>query len=174
MHPSYCLTMKKYIILTYTICLLLLSNCGIYTFSGTSVHPDVKTCSIESFPNLASIVQPSLSQTFTEKLKDKCAASARLEITTSGGDIEFTGAVMDYSVNHAAAAANDQSTLNRLNISIRVEYTNNVTNENWSETFSQVADFDQNSNLTAVEGTLIDEITDLLVESIFNKAFGDW
>ncbi len=53
-------------------CWLLVSGCKVnYGFTGASVSHDIKTFSVKYFPNNAPIVNPSLSQTFTEKLKEK-------------------------------------------------------------------------------------------------------
>ena len=49
----------------------IINGCKVYSFTGASISSDIKTVSIKYFPNKASIVQPSLSQVFTEKLKDK-------------------------------------------------------------------------------------------------------
>jgi hypothetical protein len=50
---------------------LTAAGCGVYSFSGASISPDVKTFSVQFFPNRAQLVQPLLSQAFTEKLKEK-------------------------------------------------------------------------------------------------------
>ena len=49
----------------------LVTLTGCYTFTGASVSPDVKTITILVFPNRAPLIQPTLSQTFTDALKDK-------------------------------------------------------------------------------------------------------
>ena len=47
-----------------------LQSCGVYTFSGAQTG-QAKTISIAFIQNKASLVSPTLSQMFTEKLKDK-------------------------------------------------------------------------------------------------------
>ena len=54
----------------------LLQSCKLYkvTYSttGASISPDVKTFSVDYFPNKAPLVVPYLSSLFTEKLKITC------------------------------------------------------------------------------------------------------
>lgn len=148
--------------------------CGVYSFTGASVDPNVKTISVENFPNLASLVAPTLSQIFSEKLKDKCISDTRLTLTDQEGDIAFSGDIINYYVQPAASGANDQANLNRLTIAVRVEYINQSTEKKWSETFEDFQNFDANSNLSDVEEELIEGITDKLVQNIFNRAFTNW
>ena len=50
---------------------LLHSGCGFYSHTGASIPPDAKTFSVSYIANTASIVAPTLSSTFTERLKTK-------------------------------------------------------------------------------------------------------
>ena len=50
--------------------LVFLSACGFYSFTGASISPDVKTVSVQYFPNHAATIEPTLSQVFAERLKD--------------------------------------------------------------------------------------------------------
>ena len=49
----------------------LVGACGIYSFTGTSIQPDVKTITIPYIENKAIRVNPSLSNDITEALQDK-------------------------------------------------------------------------------------------------------
>ena len=49
----------------------LVQSCGIYSFTGTSIQPDVKTVTIPYFEYKALKVNPSLSNQLTEKLQEK-------------------------------------------------------------------------------------------------------
>ncbi|MGB0932392.1 MAG: LPS assembly lipoprotein LptE, partial [Chitinophagales bacterium] len=112
-----------------------ISACGVkYSFTGTSINPDVKTVSVERIPNQATLVVPSLSQTLEEKLKDKFTIEARLDLVAEEGDAAFIGAITQYNVNPAASGANDQAALNRLTIAVKMEYINAVSDVNWSNT----------------------------------------
>ena len=91
--------MKK--ILTLLILVTLTTqSCGIYSFSGTNIQPDVKTIQIDYFPNNAILVEPSLSQTFTLKLQDLFLTQTNLNLVKSGGDLQFEGEITGYKIKY--------------------------------------------------------------------------
>ena len=50
----------------------LAPSCKItYSFTGANITPDVKTFTVYYFPNRAKLVNPTLAQNFTEKLREK-------------------------------------------------------------------------------------------------------
>ena len=151
-----------------------LTTIGCYSFKTVTMHPDVKTVSVAVFDNIASLVEPTLSQTITEKMRDKMVSEARLDLVEDEGDVEFKGTIINYLVAPAASGANDQAALNRLTISISVEYNNKITEENWNQSFQHFEDFDRNANLNDVDDELITIITDRLIDDVFNRAFSNW
>ena len=68
---------------------LILSSCGIYSFSGTSIQPDVKTIHIPYVEYKALTVNPSLSNQLTEALKDKFRKLTRLEEVDVDADLDL-------------------------------------------------------------------------------------
>jgi hypothetical protein len=68
--------MKRYLAyvmmaVSLAVTALIVHSCGIYSFTGTSIQPDVKTVTINYFEYKALKVNPSLSNTMTEAMKDK-------------------------------------------------------------------------------------------------------
>ena len=59
---------------------------------------------------------------------------------------------------------------------MRVKFTNKVVpSDSWEQNFSNFADWPQSAgSLAAVEDQLIAEITERMVQDIFNKALGNW
>ncbi len=161
-----------------TICLLLLaatfSSCGIYSFTGASYSPDLKTFLVADFPNLSSYVLPSLSQDFKEALRDKFLTNTNLALNNDSGDIEIEGAVLSTVIKPAASSGNDRAALNRLTVRIRVDYINHVEDDSWNKEFSAFADYADELNISDVEGQLLDEIIDQLTQQVFNEALVKW
>lgn len=147
---------------------------GCYSFKTVTVDPNVRTVSVADFENRASLIEPTLSQTLTEKMKNKMTSEARLDLLKRDGHASFKGVIERYQVTYAASGANDQAALNRLTIAIKVEYNNTITNENWSQSFSHFENFDSNANLNDVAEQLIELITNNLVDDVFNRAFSNW
>ena len=65
--------------------------CGIYSFTGTSIQPDVKTVNIEYFEYKALKVNPSLANDLTEAMKDKFRKLTKLEQVDSDADLTIAG-----------------------------------------------------------------------------------
>lgn len=166
---------KKINLLLISITLLLINGCGVYSFTGASISPDIKSISIQQFPNLALLVQPTLSQTFTMALRDKFASQTNLNIVQNNGDLNIEGEITGYTNQPVAIQGNQQAALNRLTITVKVRFTNKKNNkQDFESTFTRYRDYSSQSNLSAVENDLIKEINTDLVEDIFNKAVVNW
>ena len=152
-----------------------LISCGIYSFTGASISADIETVSVGYFQNNASMVQPTLSNIMTESLKDKFISQTNLSLTDAIGDLQFEGEITGYKVTPIAIQANETAAQNRLTISVKVAFTNNLDeNQNYSQSFSHYADFDSSQDLSIMEIELIDQIVEVLSENIFNKAVANW
>lgn len=169
--------MKIYRIIFPVVFLVLISGCRFmnYSFSGGSLDPNIKTISIQYFPNNAPMVQPTLSQSFTEALRDKFSSQTKLTSVSRGGDINIEGSVTGYSVQPIAITGSETAAMNRLTITVEVKFTNKINDkQDFEQSFSRYADYLSTQTLSAVEESLIKEIDDQLVEDIFNKAVVNW
>jgi hypothetical protein len=145
------------------------------TFRGSSVPDNIRTASVQYFENRAMIINPLLSQTFTEGLKDRITKESRLVIRDGMGDVDFSGEVTGYDLRPMAIQANALSAQTRLTITIKVRYRNyKEPRANWESTFSAYEDFDSAASINVIEGQLVEQIVDQLTENIFNRAFSDW
>lgn len=146
-----------------------------YKFVGGSLDPNIKTISIQYFPNNAPIVQPTLSQSFTEALRDKFSSQTKLTSVSRGGDIGIEGYITGYSTQPIAITGNETAAMNRLTITVSVKFTNKLDEkQNFEQNFSRYADCLSTLNLSSVEETLIQQINEQLVEDIFNKIVVNW
>lgn len=153
----------------------LLAGCGVYSFSGASISPDIKSVSIDFFPNHAPIVQPSLSQSFTEKLKEKFVSQTNLRLVEKDGDLHFEGSITDYSTQPVAIQGTQTAALTRLTMTVSVKFTNaKDEKQNFETGFSRFYEYDSQKSLTEVEQNAIVELNKQLVDDIFNKAVSNW
>ena len=153
-----------------------LAACGIYSFSGTSIRPDVHTITIEPVVNNAMKVNPSLANDLSEALKDKFKKLTSLEQVEMDGDLEIVGEITGYDVQASAVTADEVAAQNRLTVAVKVDF-NNVKHpeESFSgKSFSAYADYDSTNSLDAVESTLCAEIIDKIIEDIFNATVAQW
>lgn len=164
----------KNIILLY-FCISLFIGCGIYSFNGASVSKETKSITVEYFKNTALTKQPTLSQVLTEKLKDYFTEQTNLIISNQNGDLYFSGDIIKYDVQPIAIQSNETAGQNRLTISVKIDFNNKQNEElNFNQTFSRYKDYESSQNLSDIEDILITEITNELVEDIFNKAVVNW
>lgn len=168
--------MKIFRYILTVVLALAMQSCGIYSFTGTSIQPDVKTITINYFEYKALKVNPTLSNTITEALKDKFTRMTKLEQVDVEGDLEIIGEVTGYDVKATAITANEQAAQNRLTVNVKIAFIDRKYPENSFEnkSFSAYADFDAMQTLDAVEGSLVEEIVEKLCEDIFNATVANW
>ena len=156
--------------------LLLLSGCGIYSFTGTSIQPDVKTITIPYVEYKALRVNPSLSNDLTEALQDKFRKLTKLEAVDVDGDLEIVCEVTGYDVKATAVTAGEVAAQNRLTVTVKVDFISRKYPEEGFEnkSFSAYEDYDSNNSLDAVEAGLCETIVEKLVEDIFNATVAQW
>ena len=161
------------------LCLLMFafafSSCGIYSFTGTSIQPDVQTVNINYFEYKALRVNPSLSNDITEALKDQFRKLTKLEQVDMDGDLEIIGEIIGYDVKAMAITADEVAAQNRLTVGVKIYFTNKkYPEDDFEKTFSAYADFDGMQTIDAVEATLCEEIIEKLVDDMFNATVANW
>jgi len=167
--------MNRNLISIVVIISVLFSQCGIYSFSGASLDPKDKTVNVKFFPNRAAIINPNLSQLFTEKLKDRFASQTKLELVDFNGDLTFEGEITGYDTKPIAITKDEQAEQNRLTITVHVKYTNiNDSKFDFDTSFSRYSDYLSTALLTDVEDALSEEIMNELIDDIFNKSVVNW
>ncbi|MDA7794288.1 LPS assembly lipoprotein LptE [Flavobacteriales bacterium] len=161
---------------TYSVLLaLIISSCGVYTFSGSSISSEVKTVNINFFENKTSLSPSNLSNNFTEALKDKLSSETNLSPVSTDGDLTYTGYISNYDIKPIAIQADETAAKNRLTISVKVTFTNKLQEEyNFDKTFSRYADYDSGEDLKSIEDRLNEEITEQLIDNIFNESISNW
>ena len=167
--------MKKAKIILITLLCTFFGSCGIYSFTQSYLSPEVKTVTIEYFPNLSTLVVPTLSNTFTEALKDAFTKQTRLTQVSSEGHLHFSGEITGYTISPIAITGDEVASQNRLTIRVKVKYNNQIDeSQNFDKEFSAYSDFPGAASVEQHQAQLIDDITKTLVENIFNASVGNW
>ncbi len=156
--------------------LLSIVSCTVkYSFTGASIDPQVKTFSVQDFPNIAPLVSPSLSPTFTTALMEKMQRSTSLTQVREDGDMSFEGEIVNYTSLPIAVTGDEYASQNRLTVTVKVKFTNRFQpKNNFDKQFSAYEDYDNTQLLQTVEPVLIPQIVDKLVTDIFNAAASNW
>ncbi len=146
-----------------------------YSFTGANLSPDIKTFTVYYFPNRARLINPTLSQIFTEDLKSKLQRQTSLDELADSGDIEFEGQITGYEVRPMSIQKDDLAAQNRLTITVKLKYTNNkVPEQSFEKSFSAFDDFDSSLTLSDIEDGLVPDIIKKLHEDIFNATIANW
>ena len=151
---------------------------GCFTFrlttKDTSIPGEAKTISVQYFQNMARIVDPGLSQKFTDDFKDYIQGNTKLILINGTGDLDFEGSITGYDVKPVAITL-EEASQNRFTITVNVKYTCLVKEElDFETSFSRYEDFASTQNFEDVKADLTENIVKLLIEDIFNKAFINW
>ena len=149
-------------------------GCGFYSFSGASIPAEAKTVSVDYFPNHAQLVNPTLSNTLTNALRDAMTNQTTLDMVESGGDLAFEGEITDYRTSPVAISG-QTAAMNRLTVTVKVRFSNRIDDtKDFEQSFSRYEDYPSDQDLNSVQEALTATIVEQLVEDIFNKALVNW
>ena len=159
-----------------SLSLLLLGSCTVnYSLIGGSVPASAKTLSVGSLNARAPLCTPQAAQTITESLRDLMQAQTPLNLTPRDGDIAYQGSVTGYDVQPVAIQANETAALNRLTITVSIQYSNKADSKaNADFSVSRFADYPSSQDLSTVETALVTEIGKQLAQDIFDRTLGNW
>ncbi|MEY4135483.1 MAG: LPS assembly lipoprotein LptE [Saprospiraceae bacterium] len=146
-----------------------------YSFRGVSLDPSIRTYGVAPFANNAANALPSLAQSMEDALREKIRTESRLVYSADAPDVEFKGALVDYRISAEAPRTGEVTAINRLTITLAIEYLDNKTQKQvWKRNFSFFYDFPADRDFVSVEPDALKAITTQLMEDIFNAAFSDW
>ena len=164
-------------ILLVVLMVLPCSSCRIsYKFNGAALDYNVyKTINVSEFPIRSALVYPPLQQTFENELLDYISRNTRLTTVDGASDLELSGEITGYSLSPQAVTEDAYASKTRLTISVRVKYTDNrAEGKDIDQTFTAYRDFDSSEMLTDVQDELCRQISEELVDLIFNATLGNW
>ena len=151
-----------------------MSSCHVYSFTGAAIEG--KTINIHFIENNARNAVPTLSPAFTQKLRQRIISQTSLsQLNNDLTDYDITGTITNYDISIAAVVGTETSSKNRLTITANIVFVNRKNEKlNFTQNFSRFADFNASQNIQSVESQLIGDISDQLVDDIFNKCFVNW
>ncbi|WP_298782222.1 LptE family protein [uncultured Polaribacter sp.] len=153
----------------------IIISCGAYSFTGGNTG-DAKTIQIDFFPNQAPLVEPTLTQRFTNELQDLFTRQTNLTLTGSNGDLYFSGEITGFRITPLSGTSDQTAAQNRLTVSVNVRFINKLNeDDDFEKTFSFYSDYDASSQLTgSVLEAALDEIIERLTQDIFNASVAKW
>lgn len=167
--------MKLKIKIITILTLFILVGCNVkYNFTGTG-KINAKTFQVNYFQNNAEIVEVGIERTFTQKLQNTIQNQTNLDLVTSGGDLLYEGEIVEYRITPMASNASQQSSQNRMTITINVRYSSkNSEDDNFEKRFSFFHDYDANLLPSAVLNEALEIIYERITQDIFNESLAKW
>ena len=149
------------------------SSC--YSFKGVSIPADVKTFYVRQV-RLTDFAAPADSpERFMEQFREKIRSQSSLKWNDTDPHIEFDCEISSFRISNEGNQQGNEVSLNKLTISVKVEYiNNNDEEENWKKTVSFGIPFDPSEDLQEVQDGYIEDIFEQISENIFNDAFTNW
>lgn len=157
--------------------LLASSSCTVsYSLNGASIdYTRVKTINIGDFQNLAPIVYPPLAQKFSEDLKYRFQTRTRLTQVSQMGDLNIEGEIVGYDLTAEAVQADAYAARTKLTMRVNVRFTNMVDEEeSFEREFTSFVSFDSSQMFNDVQDSLIEDLTEDLINQIFNATVENW
>lgn len=157
--------------------ILLAPACTVsYKFNGSALNYDIyKTINIGEFPIRAALVYPPLQQTFENELLNAVTRQTRLREVDGPSDLEMSGEITGYTLTPQSVGEDAYATETRLTITVRVRYTDQKNpSNNIDQSFSAYRQFSSSLMLTDVQDELCAQISEELVDLIFNATLGNW
>jgi len=159
--------------LIFPLFIMVFASC--YNFKGISLPVNIDTFYVEDFSLLSAEAPPDLNQLFAEGLRKKIREESRLTYSNDDANITFKGTVNKYKISYIAPEEGNTTSLNRLEISVKIEYQNNLNeDDSWTKTYSDFEDYDSTEDFQSIKDGLINVILDDMLERIFNDAFTNW
>lgn len=164
----------KYICILFCTTTILI-GCGVYGFTGGNTG-DAETIQIDFFPNQAPLVEPVLTQRFTNDLQDLFTRQTNLTLTNANGDLYFSGEITDYRITPMSGTSNQTAAQNRLTVTVNVRYQNKLKPEDdFEKSFSFYSDYAASAQLSgAILNNALDEIVERITQDIFNASVANW
>ena len=147
-----------------------------FTLNGAPIDYNVyRTVHVSNFPIRAALVYPPLEQTFENELLNYITRNTRLQTPDGASDLNIEGEITQYYLTPQAVTEDAYASRTRLTIGVRVKYTDNkAEGKDVDQTFTAYRDFDSSQMLTDVQDQLCQEISEELVQLIFNATLGNW
>jgi hypothetical protein len=150
------------------------AGCGVYRFNDVSIPDSIRSIKINFIENRAPYVNPQLSASLTDRVKQKIINQTKLTSTNNdNAHWILDGEITDYSVS-TSGISNKESVMNRLTVSVKITLNKNISNEKEDFLISRGFEFNANSSLQAAESRLLDEMVRTLTDDIFNRLFSNW
>lgn len=151
---------------------------GCYSFKDASVPASVKTYRLKLIENRASNVNPQLAPQLTDRLRQKINSQFSRLRPTQGEDAHYDigATIVDFRPITSGVNANQQSSGNRIVVTIKIDFVNNLPEgtKSFEADVSRNFDYLASVDFTTAQQQLLPEIIKNMTDEIFNRIFSNW
>ncbi|RYF99170.1 MAG: hypothetical protein EOO02_17435 [Chitinophagaceae bacterium] len=155
-----------------------MSFTGCYSFKDASVPASVKTYRLKLIENRATNVNPQLAPQLTDRLRQKINSQFSRLRPTQGEDAHYdiAATVVDFRPVTAGVASNQQAASNRIVVTVKISFVNNLTEgtKSFEADVSRNFDYGSTVDFTTAQQSLLSEIVRNMTDEIFNRIFSNW
>jgi len=149
----------------------LLAGC-FYSFTGSSVPPHLKTLVITLFDDQTGSAEPTLRESFTNRLIERFRQDNSLEVTDQpAADCSLDGALSTFSDQPTVVTAGESVQKARITIGVRAQFRDQKLKKTvYEKTFTEWGEYDIGADPAARNealATALDKLTeDILLETV--------
>ena len=152
---------------------LVFASCGIYSPYGAATS-GASSFSVEYFETVHPLVSASTAITISEALIDRVQRQSTLQLTDNG-ELKFEGKVIGWTVQPVNVQGNETAGANRVTITVDAIFTNTIDeNLSFQRKFSRFYDLPSSQDIHSNTDLVVEEISVLLSQDIFNASLGNW
>ena len=176
------LLMQKKIRISLFVLLATVSIVGIttpgcnnirYSLRDVSIPDTIKTFKVNFIENRATYINPQISPQLTDRLRQKIVSQTRLKQSSGDADWEISATITEYSFS-TSGISNQQSSTNRINVTVQVELNDLKRNVVTPYSVSRDFDFPSTQTLQQAEVERLNDMIQGLADDIFNRLFSNW
>lgn len=155
------------------------NSCGVYSFADVSIPDSIKTVRINFFENRAQYINPQLSPSLTDRVRQRIVNQTRLVQTQNdNAHYDISGTVTNYSISTSGISSGNnnqrQASMNNLNVTVHITLINRLSGEKQEYDVTRAFPFNASLSLQSAESQLLDEMVRNLSDDIFNRIFSNW
>lgn len=158
----------KFLLLSF-----LIGGC-VYSFTGSSIPPDMKTVAIPVFEDISGYTEPGLRENITNQLIQKFIQDNSLQVVDRKvADTVIEGIIMSVRDEPFVISGNEQVNSRRIIIQVRVSFSDQRTKKKiWEKSFSQYGDYASDGSsshkLQALQKAIDNLTEDILLSTVSN------
>lgn len=165
-----------------TLLLLLLAGlslpgCAYYSFTGASIPEHLASVAVPLAIDETSSPLTTLDETLTRLLVDRFVGQTRLRLETdeAEADAVLLAAIERYANEPAAVSGDEQAEINRVTLTVRVRYLDQVEERTALErTFTGFGEYDPVAEGLAGEQAAAGLALERIADDIFSAATSNW